>query len=85
MNTKVYINYVKTNPDIHDKQKIILDKIMKKHALIAGKTLNVPQVTVTVYPKSGLATPETGESGYCPSEDWMQIYVDPKNKNYNFE
>ncbi len=85
METQININYVKTDPDISFKQKNLLDKIIRKHALIAGRVLNIPFVTITVYPKSNWAMPERGEDGYASSGDWIQIYIDPKNKNNSFE
>ena len=83
MNTQVNINYVKTNPDLSNHQKSELDKIIRKHALIAGRILDIPYVTITIYPKSDRTIPETGEGGYAPSGDWLQIFIDLKNKNYN--
>ena len=80
--TKVSINYVKTEPYLSKEEIIFLDRIIKKHALIAGRILDITTVTITVYPKSSWAIPETGEGGYTPSGDWIQIYIDPKNKNY---
>ncbi|MDD5145446.1 MAG: class IV adenylate cyclase [Candidatus Pacebacteria bacterium] len=78
--TKLFINYVKSGFDIPKEEKDLLNKTIKKHALAAGRLLNIPYVTITVYPKPSWAMPETGEGGYTPSGDWIQIYIDPKNK-----
>jgi uncharacterized protein YjaZ len=80
MKTKIYINHIKTRPDISVNQKKTLDKVIRKHSLIAGKILKIPFVTITVYPKSDWTIPETGENGYTPSEDWIQLYINIKKK-----
>lgn len=85
MNTKVNINYIKTDFDISVNQKNVLNKIIRKHALVAGRILKIPFVTITVYPKGDWAIPETSENGYTPSSDWIQIYIDIKNKKNTFQ
>jgi uncharacterized protein YjaZ len=85
MKTKININYIKVDSDISFRQRGKLGNIIKRHALIAGRILHIPFVTITIYPKSNWTIPETGENGYTPSGDWMQIYIDPKNKYHSFD
>ena len=82
---KVDINYIKTEPDISREGKVLLEKTVEKHAQLAGKILNVPHITITVYPKSSWTIPETGESGYTFSEDWIRISVDPKSQKFSLK
>lgn len=42
-------------------------------------------INFTIYIKQISATAETGESGYAPSKDWIQIWIDPKNQKYGFK
>jgi uncharacterized protein YjaZ len=85
MSSEIFVNYVKTVPDISSEEKDLLDNTIKKHALAAGSLLDIPYVTITVYPKSSWVIPETGEGGYTPSADWIQIYIDLKSEKYNLK
>lgn len=82
---KIFINYVKSKFDISKKERILLDKTIRKYTLIVGKLLNIPYITITVYPKPSWTIPETGEGGYTVSEDWIRIAIDPKSKKYSFK
>jgi uncharacterized protein YjaZ len=85
MKPQININYVKTESNLSVSQKNMLEETIKKHASIAGRTLCLPFITITVYSKSSWTTSETGESGFTPSAEWIQIYIDPKNKLYRFD
>ena len=85
MKTQININYVKTDPDISASQKKTLNKVIRKHASIAGKILKIPFVTITIYPKGDWTIPETSENGYTPSGDWIQLYIDIENKKNNLK
>jgi uncharacterized protein YjaZ len=85
MGQQININYVKTESNLSVNQKNLLEKTIKEHALIAGKILRLPFITITVYPKPSWTIPETGENGFTPSAEWIQIYIDPKNKLHRFD
>jgi len=82
---KIFINYVKSKTDISKEEKSLLNKTIKKHALVVGKLLGIPYLTITVYPDPLKVIPETGDGGYTITDEWICIYVDPKNKKFSFK
>jgi len=82
---KFGINYIKTEFNISRERRIFLNKTIKKHVLIAGKIFNIPYITITIYPKPSWTIPETGESGYTFSEDWIRISINPKSQKFSLK
>lgn len=55
----------------------------KKHAIRAGKVLNLNKpLTISIYAKAAWVIPSTGETGYTPSADWVQITLDLTGKTH---
>ncbi len=50
---------------------------VEKHARRAMRLLSIKHpLAITVYPQASWCIPDTGETGYTPSADWMQITLD---------
>ncbi len=56
---------------------------VKKHGLRAAKALDITSdVNVTVYFNADWTIPSTGENGYTPTADWVQLSVDVTGKTH---
>ncbi len=80
MSTKIYVQLLVSKNKLSRQEAKLLKESIQKHARKAGLILSIPLINVTVYSNPDFATPETGESGYTPSKDWIHLYIDPKRK-----
>lgn len=80
VSARTYTQFLVTKDKLHSKEIELLKSVIEKHAKKAGLILDIPLVNITVYLNSEFVTPETGESGYTPSNDWIHLYIDPKRK-----
>lgn len=56
---------------------------IKEHGARAMELLQIgTPVNITVYPNAGWTIPETGEGGYTPTGDWIQISLDLTGKTH---
>lgn len=61
-------------------------KSVRKHAIKAMKALCVEKpVSITVYFKSKWTIQSTGETGYTPTGDWIQVTLDVTGKKFPVE
>jgi uncharacterized protein YjaZ len=69
-----------------DKQRNLILSLTEKHAAIAAKKLRIEwPFNITIYPNAAWAIPETGEGGFTPSNDWVQIYLDLSENTHSSE
>lgn len=77
MDSKLYLQFLKTENKLETQIKVILEETIKVHATKASRLLGISYVNITVYPNPNFVVLETGEGGYAVSGDWFQIYIDP--------
>lgn len=84
MPKNINLYFLNSEEKISNSQKKKLKKEILKQAQIAMKVLDLDLLNITIYPKSSWAIPQTGLNGYAPSENWVQLTVDVKNKFKKF-
>jgi hypothetical protein len=64
--------------ELSDRHTLLqVKRMIAKHARRAMQLLSIQHpLTITVYPKASWCIPETGDTGYTPTADWMQISLD---------
>jgi uncharacterized protein YjaZ len=85
MMTKVLVQLLETEKKLPSEKVALLKKTIKNHAQKAGAVLNIPMVNISIYPNSNFVIPETGEGGYTPSKDWIQVYIDSTRKKLELD
>jgi len=76
---------LETEKKLSPQEVILLKKTIRNHAQRAGAVLNIPMVNISIYSNSNFVIPETGEGGYTPSKDWIQIYIDSTRKKLELD
>lgn len=69
--------FILSEKDIYKKIKSSLLKTIEEHATRAAQELDIDwPVNFTVYPNPAFTLKETGEGGYTPTKDWVQLSID---------
>ncbi|HET8575203.1 MAG TPA: DUF2268 domain-containing putative Zn-dependent protease [Candidatus Paceibacterota bacterium] len=86
MNQKnIYVHILHTS-ELRKEEEKQLHKIVENYSNQAASLLDLTfPVNVTVYPKASWTISETGEGGYTPTEDWVQISIDMTEKKHTAE
>lgn len=76
---KLTILFLKADPKFFPEQENQIKEVIQEHAEKAAQVLSIDSmVNITVYPSSHSVISETGDGGYTPSGDWIQISIDPE-------
>lgn len=84
MNNKLHIHILASSEvDVSASVKKLLISSIRKHATKTARILFLSNpYNITLYPNSNWVIPHTGENGYAPTKDWLQLSIDLTGKTH---